>query len=157
MTTIFFTMKTQGYISPIRGETRSCFCDPNLGFRSKRLRTKPETRSQSNLRIPSAPALLLRLYAIREAEKMVPNDDGSRKGRRNHPGVQGFQEANLIREGWFDGELWSKAMLASEKEKNFAREMKKQYAIHANDNFFTQMDGTLNGTAEYKTRSTVNY
>ncbi|PIC16241.1 hypothetical protein B9Z55_022908 [Caenorhabditis nigoni] len=46
-------------------------------------------------------------------------------------------------------------MLTSEKEKNFARGMKKQYAIHANDNFLTQMDGTLNGTAKYKTRMTV--
>ncbi|PIC49570.1 hypothetical protein B9Z55_008133 [Caenorhabditis nigoni] len=39
----------------------------------------------------------------------------------------------------FDGELWSKAMLASEQEKNFEREMKKQYGIHATDNFFIQL------------------
>ncbi|ULU08786.1 hypothetical protein L3Y34_019773 [Caenorhabditis briggsae] len=140
---IFFTMQTQEYIRPIRGDPKSFFviqildsvnylqgADPPLKGDDYIFHVHPE--SQGYLDERSLIGWYRKMMDQGKAEWIIQKFEDFKKAM---PGtIQPARDLPL-----FDGELWSKAMLASEKEKNFEKAMKEQYSIHANDNFFVEL------------------
>ncbi|CAO4367872.1 unnamed protein product [Caenorhabditis nigoni] len=182
---IFFTMQTQEYITPIRGDPRSFFVihildsvnylqgvNRTFVYHQLLLSYFDYMRSVGILHghFHADPPLKGDDYIFHvHPESQVYLDKGNLEGwyrkmlnQGKTEGIieeyQDFKEAmpGTIQPSrdlpLFDGELWSKAMLASEKEKNFEREMKKQYGIHATDNFFIQLLKPKGRISELDTR-----